>query len=182
MILGLTGTIGAGKGTVVDYLKTKGFAHYAARDFITAEIEQRGLPLDRDSMTLVANDLRHEHGAAYIIKSLMRQAQTAGGDAIIESVRAVAETEALKARGALLLAVDADERRRYERIVARGSATDHVDFATFVAQEAREMANRDPEKQNIAAVMRLADATIENDGTLDELHAAVDAFLAQVTR
>ena len=49
MIIGLTGSFGAGKGVVVDYLKTKGFKHYAARDFITEEINRRNLPVNRDS-------------------------------------------------------------------------------------------------------------------------------------
>ena len=34
-IIGITGTIGAGKGTIVDYLvKQKNFKHYSVRNFL----------------------------------------------------------------------------------------------------------------------------------------------------
>jgi len=42
IIIGITGTLGAGKGTVVEYLQEKGFRHYSARGFITKEVEKRG--------------------------------------------------------------------------------------------------------------------------------------------
>ena len=42
--IGITGTLGAGKGTIVDYLvKNRGFVHYSVRAFITEEIKRRGL-------------------------------------------------------------------------------------------------------------------------------------------
>ena len=38
-IIGITGTIGAGKGTIVDYLVLqKGYEHYSVRSFIKEEI------------------------------------------------------------------------------------------------------------------------------------------------
>lgn len=38
-IIGITGTLGAGKGTVVDYLvKNKGFNHFSVGDYLIDEI------------------------------------------------------------------------------------------------------------------------------------------------
>ncbi len=178
MIVGITGTIGAGKGTVVDYLvREKGFAHRSVRDFLLNEIAVRGLPPDRDSMRTVGNELRAMYSPSYIIEELWRQAEGAGGDTLIESVRAVGEASFLKEHGVLLLAVDADRKLRYGRITARGLSTDHVDFETFVRQEELEMSSGDPSGQNLSAVMAMADYRIENDGTREELDAAVDGFL-----
>ncbi|HWU24717.1 MAG TPA: AAA family ATPase [Candidatus Paceibacterota bacterium] len=174
MIIGITGTIGAGKGTVVDYLKEKGFAHYSVRDVLMKEIEKRGLPPDRDSMRTVGNELRALHGPDYFVKTAFEQAEAEEENALIESVRAMAEAEFLKSNGALLLAVDADRRLRYERIQARGLSTDHVDFDTWVAQERKELTSADPNGQNIIGVMLEADYLIENDGTLEELHQKID--------
>ena len=177
MIIGVTGTNGAGKGTVVDYLvQEKGFKHYSARDFLVEEIERRGMPVDRNSMNIVGNDLRAKNGPAYVIEQLFARAQETGGDAVIESVRAVGEAEFLRANGVKLLTVDADPRVRYERVVGRGTGTDKVDFETFIAQEERELTSTDPTKHNMLGVMERADYKLENNGTLKEFHRTLEAL------
>ena len=182
MILGITGTNGAGKGTVVEYLKTKGFEHFSARALLVEEIERRGLPVDRTSMREVGNELRKTYGPAYIIETLYARAKEAGGDALVESVRAVAEARFLKEQGARIIAVDADRKSRYERIVARGTATDTLSFEEFCKQEDREMNAPDEWDMNVFGVMARADYTITNDGTVEELRAKVDEILADLRK
>lgn len=180
MIIGITGTIGAGKGVVVDYLvKEKNFKHYSSRDFITLEIMRRGLSFNRPTMQSVANELRQQYGPAYIIKSLYARAAANGGNAVIESIRAIGEAQYLQERGVRLLAVDADRKLRYERITHRASETDHITFDEFCKQEDREMGNTEPWDMNIAAVMQLADFRIENKGTLEQLHGTIDNLFTQ---
>eukprot|EP01052_Picozoa_sp_SAG31_P034367 SAG31_NODE_4007_length_3670_cov_1.628955_6_plen_99_part_00 len=60
----------------------------------------------------------------------------AGSDAIIESVRTEGEVTALRGTGKpfVLLAVDADQKTRYERVTGRGSSTDGVSFEKFCKQ------------------------------------------------
>jgi len=179
MIIGVTGTNGSGKGEVAEYLTNeKNFAHFSARDFIVAEIERRGLPVNRDTMRSVSTDMRAQYGADFIMRTLYNEATAKGGDAVIESIREVPGAEFLKAHGGVLIAVDADKKIRYDRIVKRGSSTDRVDFDTFVRQEEMEMQNDDPAKQNIGKVMEMADEKFENNGSLDDLHRQVDTFLA----
>src|SRR5581483_2054805 len=149
MIIGITGTLGAGKGTVVEYLKTKHFKHYSVRDFLNKEIQKRGLESNRDTMLAVANDLRATKGPGYIAEQLVLEAQGNQGDAVIESIRSVGEAEHLKQHGAQLWAVDADLRTRYERIVKRMSETDKVSFEKFAQDEQAEFANEDPSKPNL---------------------------------
>eukprot|EP00996_Jenningsia_fusiforme_P003127 NODE_3932_length_892_cov_19.228944_g3620_i0.p1 GENE.NODE_3932_length_892_cov_19.228944_g3620_i0~~NODE_3932_length_892_cov_19.228944_g3620_i0.p1 ORF type:complete len:207 (-),score=68.85 NODE_3932_length_892_cov_19.228944_g3620_i0:271-804(-) len=172
-VIGITGTLGAGKGTIVELLcKQYGFRHYSVREFLIEQIKERGLPVNRDSMTEVANDLRAKHSPSYIVEQIHATAMEAGQDCIIESIRTVGEVTALKALGNFLLfAVDADQKLRYERAVLRNSETDHVSFETFQANEEREMASTDPAKQNISACIQLADAKFINNGTLEELYA-----------
>ncbi len=68
IIIGITGTLGAGKGTVVDYLKEKyGFVHFSVREFLRGEVLKRGMEPNRDSFTSVANDLRAHHTPSYIV-------------------------------------------------------------------------------------------------------------------
>lgn len=178
MIIGITGTIGAGKGTVVDYLVAKqGFRHYSVRACLVEEIRRRGLPVDRDSMTTVANDLRVAHGPEYFTMRLLGEAQDRSENAVIESIRTIGEASYLKSQGASLWAVDAEVRTRYDRILARASETDHISFDKFLADEACEMANDDPTKQNISGVVALADVVLHNIGSKEDLYRQVDRAL-----
>lgn len=182
MIIGITGTLGAGKGTVVKYLVDRhGFKHYSVRAFLNEEIVRRGLPSNRDTMTMVANDLRAQHGSGYITEQLIAQAVTDGGNVVIESIRSIGEAEYLKSHGARLWVIDADIKTRYARIVPRASETDAISFEKFVADEQREFANTDPTKQNISGVMALADVVFRNDGTPEELFEQIEKTLSHVS-
>ena len=75
IILGITGTLGAGKGTIVDYLVSeKGFEHFSVRSFLLEEIREQGLPENRDSMYRLANDLRAKFGPSYVVDRLYDRA------------------------------------------------------------------------------------------------------------
>lgn len=180
MIIGVTGTDGAGKGTVVAYLvKEKGFAHYHARTLFLEEIERQGLEPTRANMRIVANELRAAHGNDFIVRFFLERAETAGDErVVIDSLRTIAEAETLQAAGGILLAVDARERLRYERVQARRSSSDQVTFEEFQAHEELESNDPDPHGMQKRRVIEMADYVIENNGTLGELHTQIEAFLA----
>ncbi|HNY02363.1 MAG TPA: AAA family ATPase [Bacteroidales bacterium] len=184
VIIGITGTLGAGKGTVVEYLTAeKGFVHFSVRAFLLEEIRKRRLPENRDSMVVVANDLRQRHGSSYVTDCLYHRAAARGNDCIIESIRTPGEIASLRTKGTfILLAVDADPKVRFSRIALRGSETDHIDYETFLANEAREMTAADPAAQNLQACIREADYLLTNNGSREELFAQVEQVLHQVSK
>ena len=179
IIIGITGTIGAGKGTLVEYLvEEKNFVHYSVRGYLIEELEKRKLTINRDTMVSLANELREQNSPSYIIDCLFEQAKNTGKNAVIESIRTPGEADSLRKKGDFcLLAVDADPKIRYERIRKRNSETDQVSYEEFRANEQREMTATDPNKQNLSRCIEMADYTLCNDGTIDELYLQLDKVI-----
>lgn len=183
MVIGITGTDGSGKGTVVRYLvDQKGFTHYSSRDFLVTEIKQAGLPVSRNQMRLMGNKLRAEHGNDFIAKRAYEEIiATDTHHAVIESIRAIAEAAYIKEHGGILLAVDADPEIRYKRVQTRRSASDKVSYEEFIAHEELEKNDPDPNGMQKAKVMEMADYTIYNNGSIVELEQQVEKFLQTYT-
>lgn len=178
IIIGVTGSIGAGKGTIVSYLKKKGFKHYSVRAFITEEIRRRKMPVNRESMVSVANDMRTKHSPSYLIERIYERALKNNKDCVIESIRTPGEVEWLKKQeNFTLFAVDADQKLRYERIKKRKSSTDMISFEEFMMQEEKEMKNNDKNMQNIGQCMSMANYRFINNNKKEELFKNVENTL-----
>lgn len=182
IIIGITGTLGAGKGTVVDYLSLKkGFLHFSVREYLKKEMQKRGMPNNRDSMTHLANELRAQNSPSYVTDQLYFESLETGKDSIIESIRTPGEITSLRQKGAFyLIAVDADATTRYERVKQRASETDHIAFDTFLANEAREMNSEDPNKQNLKKCIEMADFHIDNNGDLSQLQEQIEQIIKKL--
>ncbi len=181
-IIGITGTLGAGKGTIVELLKKEyNYAHYSVREYLIEEIENRGLEVNRDSMTIVANDLRANNSPSFITDQLYIRAKENNVNCIIESIRTPGEIDSLRKKGDFyLFAVDADSKVRYQRIQIRKSSTDNIDYDTFVANEEREMNTDDPNKQNLAKCISMADFVFNNNGDFEQLNNQLREVIAKL--
>jgi len=179
MLIGITGTDGAGKGEVVNYLVEKyGFVHFSSRELIVSEIEKRGLSVSRESMRIVGNSMREEKGAGVIVAVTLEKISTKNIErAIVESIRNLKEVEVLKGARGILLAVDAPLQLRFSRIKGRGSGTDQVTLEEFIEQERKETNDKNPNGMQKAKVMAVADVTFVNDGTIEEFHLQIENWL-----
>ncbi|MEA3476879.1 MAG: AAA family ATPase [Bacteroidota bacterium] len=182
-IIGITGTLGAGKGTVVDYLvREKGYKHFSVRGYLVEIIQARDIAVNRDHMVEVANELRANHSPSFIVDELYIRANNAGSDSIIESIRTPGEIQSLRAKGQFtLIAVDAEQETRYRRISIRNSETDQITFERFQQDEMREMTAVDPNKQNLKKCIEEADFVIRNDKLIEDLYKQVDMVLEKLT-
>ncbi len=180
MVIGIAGTHGAGKGVVVQFLKERGFVHCSARELFLDILKKRGVEADRKSIADVANELRREHGVAYVVEEYTRRFEPAVHDVVIESIYTMGEVEAIRERGGYVFAVDADPEIRYERIKHRMSETDKISKEEFLKKQEEEARSDDPTKQNSRTVMECADCTITNNSTIAELKIQLDYCLEKL--
>ncbi|MBI2023230.1 AAA family ATPase [Candidatus Giovannonibacteria bacterium] len=179
--IGITGTLGSGKGTAVGFLKKKGFKHYSVSAFIKEEVRKRGVPLDLETVTKVANEIRREHGPAFIVEEIYKLAEKEGGNFVIESLRNPGEISALKAKGNFhIFAVDASLDKRYDRLQSRKGDLDDLPFEKFRKIEEKQMSSTDPNGQNLSVCMKMADYLFLNNGTIQELEKQVEAALEKI--
>lgn len=180
MIIGITGTFSSGKDTVAKYLESKGWTHVATGDIVREEVVRRGLPLGRDNERQVANDMRQKLGPGWTAAEALKRVRA---NAIVSGLRNIDEIRILKEHARdqfILIAVDAPVRMRWERGRARGRIGDDVNLGKFIAQEKAEKSG-DPSQQQLTRVIAMADVTIQNDGTEEELCKKVDGALAELS-
>lgn len=177
-IIGITGTLGAGKGTVVDYLvQNKGFKHYSVSGYLKEELIKQNREINRTNLQDIGNELREKFGPDYVTQELFTNAQTDNCDAIIESIRNPKEAEFIKLKDGIMLAVTADQKIRYERIKLRKSEKDDVTFEEFQKQEEKEFQNSDPNAQNLPKCIEMSDYVITNNGSLKNLYEQIEKVI-----
>lgn len=181
MIIGIAGTIGAGKGTVVEYLKSRGFAHYSSSGILKEVLAERGLPATRLNMSTLADELIQQHAGGVLHLSYLRAKDEGIENYILEAIHRVNEAAYIRSIGGIILGVDADIHTRYERSVRRGEGEkDNVTLEEFLENAKREDDGKGATGANIREVLKDADAVITNDGTLEDLHTQIEAALAKV--
>lgn len=182
IIIAITGTLGSGKGTVVEFLKQKGFKHYSVRSFLMQEIEKRGMSVTVDSMYKLANELRKENSPSYIIEELYKQAEKEDCNTIIESIRNPGEIEALRNKNNFyLIAVDANQKIRWQRIVKRkGDVSDDISFEKFKFEEKRQMQSDNPNEQNLSKCIEMADFKLDNSESLERFKEKIIKVLEKI--
>lgn len=182
IVVGVTGTIWAGKWAIVEYLVQRyGFQHFSFRTLLVEKIRQQWWEVNRDTMKIMADSLRDKFGPGYMADELYAQAIQWKQNAVLESIRALGEVETLrKKEHFILFSVDANPSLRYQRVYKRGNETDHIAYPKFLSDEQREFANIDPTQWNIQWCMQVADFSFDNNGTLEALHQQIDEVMKKI--
>ena len=175
MIIGLTGTNGAGKTVAAEHLRKKGFQFHSLSDVIREELAAGGLPPTRENLIAEGNRLRAECGPSVLAQRVGRKFRL-DQNYVVDSIRSPHEVRALREWGEFrLLHLDAPVDLRFRRVRERGGERVPASFEEFVEQERRELSSSDESRQQLRATWAEADETIENTGTRDEFSQAVTA-------
>jgi len=177
LIIGLTGTNGAGKGTIAETLKQKGFVYTSLSDILREELQARGQDENRDNLIALGNELREKEGPGTLAIRTLKKIESSGGNFIVDSIRNPIEIEELKKnKSFILIAVDAPIELRYERVKSRNRASDFVSFEKFKEQEESELKGG-KNSQQLVNCMAMADHKLTNEDTMGDLKKKVDDLL-----
>lgn len=179
IVLGITGYQVAGKDTIADHLSAKGFVKYTMGDILREEMRELGLTLDRDSMNKYSTEVKTKNGNDYLARKIIRKIS---GDSTIPGIRSGLEVETFRKELGdkfVLLAVSAPIEKRFEWAQDRNREGDNVSFEKFKEQQEKERSSSSGVHE-IDKVIEMADYTIENDGTKEDLYKKVDELILKL--
>ena len=183
IVFGLTGKNASGKGTVAEILKKKNFTYHSLSDSLRDELKSLKKEETRENLIDIGNKLREKGGPGVLADKLMPKLNSENNH-IVDSIRNPLEVISLRKETLLrrffLISVDANSRLRYDRLCSRGRIGDTDSWEKFVEQEKKEENNDDPNKQQLSRTMEMADYSIDNSGTLEELEAQVNRIISSL--
>ena len=183
IVFGLTGKNASGKGTVAEILKKKNFTYHSLSDSLRDELKSLKKEETRENLIDIGNELREKGGPGVLADILMPKLNSENNH-IVDSIRNPLEVISLRKETLLrrffLISVDANSKLRYDRLCSRGRIGDTDSWEKFVEQEKKEENNDDPNKQQLSRTMEMADYSIDNSGTLEELEAQVNRIISSL--
>lgn len=171
----IVGPIGSGKDTVAEYISQKiGIPALQISQPLKDFASERGLEPTRENLIKLGNEVLEANGPEFFVERLLQKVSE--NLLIVTGVRIPAILEYMQERYAvILLSLTADPKIRFERSVMRNKLGEAKTFDEFLENE--QVENSAPNAQRVFECMELADYSITNDGTVEELYKKVDEFL-----
>lgn len=182
MIIGMTGTIAAGKETLTKSLTENGFKYFRTSDLLKEDLEKRGIEVTRKNMQDLGDDLRVREGADVLMKMLLEKVDS-DKNFIIDSIRNPKEAEFLKDNldNFVLIAVDAPKEVRFERMNKRGKESDPKTWEEFLEIAERDLSDKEnPLGQQVGKCIEMSDHVLINDSSLEEFESKVKDLLGRI--
>jgi dephospho-CoA kinase len=177
--LALVGMPGSGKSLCAEHLKHKGYYAFRFGQIVVDEVARRGLPLTAANERAVREDLRAKEGINAIVKRALpylTDALQQHNSIIIDGLYGFGEYKLLNAElGAsmVVVAIVADRPLRYTRLANRPERP--LTLAEAIARDIREI-----EHLEKGGPIAIADYTLLNNNTSDELLNQLDALLVRL--
>src|SRR5574342_188787 len=159
LIVCLTGMPGAGKSTIADGLKSKGFEKITMGDAVRAEAARRKIEPTGANLGKLMLELREKNGQGAVAELIKDQiANSTANVIVVDGVRSIAEVDVLKKFGTVkILAIHASTDTRLKFLSGRGRSDAPADRQDFVQRDSREIG------VGMSESIALADETISNN-------------------
>jgi dephospho-CoA kinase len=178
IVAALVGMAGAGKSEAARLFTDNGFTKIRFGDITDEEIKRRGLVLNEENERSVREGFRKEHGmAAYAILNLPRiEEARKASPIIIDGLYSWEEYQVLKKHFGtdfFVVAIYSSPQTRYRRL-------EHRQIRPLTPVEAAGRDEAEIVKINKGGPIAMADFTIINEGTMDDLKTEVEKALSYI--
>ncbi|MDY6916439.1 MAG: AAA family ATPase [Chloroflexota bacterium] len=177
-VIGAIGQNGSGKDAVTKHLGTKyGLPLLSTGDIVRDIAAKEGLEPSRTSLQQISDRYFRQFGEGCFVKMIVdRLTHSDWPVAAITGIRSPEDVAILRdafGDDFLLIHVHVtDARDRYERMCKRGEGRDQNTYDEFARQDQAEET-----LFHLSQAASLADCSLRNDGTLEDLHRALDRLL-----
>lgn len=176
IILGLTGPICAGKGTIVKYLAEKHNAtSYRFSTMLRDLLKRLYLPDARENTQFMSTAIRQFFGEDIMAKVIAEDVKNDKNNIIVvDGVRRIPDIKYLKEiPGFKLIRITADPEARYKRLIDRkeNPGDENKTYEEFLGDHEKEA------DAQVPVVMAQADLEINNNGNLEDLYKQVDQII-----
>jgi len=175
-IIGLVGPMASGKGTIAEYLKKEKRAEILKFSTPLRDVLERlHADISRINMQNVSKALRESLGQDLLAKVIAGDVENSNEEiVVVDGIRRWDDIKYLKEKkGFILVAIDADVKIRYERLVKRGEneGDSNKTYEEFLSDHEKETELTIPE------IMKSADKTIDNNGDLENLYNQINKII-----
>lgn len=178
IILGFVGPLSSGKEEAKKYLEKNYSAGTHRFSMMLRDILNRlYLPITRENMQDLSLDLRNRFGSDTLARVIAEEVKNDTHEIIVvDGVRRLDDIVKLKdVPGFFLVAIDAEPRTRYERLIKRGENADDTKktYEEFVIDCQKEA------EQEIPLVMSQSKYQINNNGSFADLYQQLDELITK---
>ena len=177
-VLVIVGMPGAGKSLASSVMKSRGIPVFVSGDIIRAEALKRKLEFTRKNLGELMLKIRKEEGMGAVAKRLVPLVEKEGAEFVVyEGARSVEEVDELRRKyRVILIAINASPQARFKRLQRRGRSDKPRGWADFEERDSRELG------VGIAKLIALADRTVENEDSKDDLKRRTRRILQVVLK